>query len=463
MWSDGSSREQLDRIWRYLCEMPGLEEDNEDLSDEVNMINERLKLIETILRQRKEQHVRGEMKKHESVIAQFEYTDEDDTNVPDPVLIIKTRNLNKKTTLNIGGERHEVSWRTLESAPHTRLGRLASAENHDQIMECVDLYSLVDNEFFFDRHPRSFLAILNFYRTGKLHVADEMCVMAFNDDLEYWGISDLWLETCCQNKFIARKEFVEDEMKKEAQNLLQREKSVRGGNINTPWTRCQNFLWDLFERPETSIAARIMSYISVLFVVISTVAMILNTMPEFEGPKDSSGHPTDNYILSMLETICIIWFSLEYILRFVGAPHKLDFLKDAMNIVDILAILPYFITLLVTELMYNSEDGGDNFHELRQVVSVFRIMRILRFNINYLHFFNLTILYSGSSSLLVTRLVYNPLPTLSRTVTRSSLSWSSSCPWVSSCSPASSTSQRRTRSQHSLPPYQPHSGGRSSP
>ena len=36
------------------------------------------------------------------------------------------------------------------------------------------------------------------YRTGKLHVVDEMCVMAFADDLDYWGIEDLHLEHCCQ-------------------------------------------------------------------------------------------------------------------------------------------------------------------------------------------------------------------------------------------------------------------------
>jgi potassium voltage-gated channel Shab-related subfamily B protein 1 len=116
--------------------------------------------------------------------------------------------------------RHEVMWKMLEQIPDTRLGLLCKATTHSSIMALCAEYSIIDNEYFFDRHPRSFNTILNFYRTGKLHIADEMCVLAFKDDLDYWGIPDYYLETCCTNKFVTKTEHVEEEMEGEASKLI---------------------------------------------------------------------------------------------------------------------------------------------------------------------------------------------------------------------------------------------------
>ena len=51
-----------------------------------------------------------------------------------------------------------------------------------------------------------------------------------------------------------------------------------------------------------------------MFVVISTVGMCLNTMEAFQH-LDLRGDPLDNPKLALIESVCISWFTLEYLLR----------------------------------------------------------------------------------------------------------------------------------------------------
>ena len=84
---------------------------------------------------------------------------------------------NKRIFINVGGIRYETYKSTLKLIKESRLANLSST-NSD--------YDPVRNEYFFDRDPVSFLAILNYFRTGLLHAPNLVCGNRFYDELRYF-------------------------------------------------------------------------------------------------------------------------------------------------------------------------------------------------------------------------------------------------------------------------------------
>ena len=96
--------------------------------------------------------------------------------------------------------------------------------------------------------------------------------------------------------------------------------------------------------------------ISIACIMTSIVNFCLETLPNFDRPAclntTGSSDPADlvpnyNDVFFIIESICVTWFTIEFILRLVSSPSKWAFCKDIMNIFDVLAILPFFVVLVV--------------------------------------------------------------------------------------------------------------------
>ncbi|XP_056444057.1 shaker-related potassium channel tsha2-like [Gadus chalcogrammus] len=278
----------------------------------------------------------------------------------------------ERVVVNISGLRFETQLRTLAQFPATLLG---------DPRKRMRFFDPLRNEYFFDRNRPSFDAILYYYQSGgRLRRPVNVPVDIFMEEIKFYELGEEVIEN-----------FKEDEgfIKEEERPL--------------PDHEFQRQVWLLFEYPESSGPARGIAIVSVLVILISIVIFCLETLPEFRedsgrshgngdrapalngttvrggGGGEKPNPFTDPFFI--VETLCIIWFSFELLVRFLACPSKAAFFKNIMNTIDIVAIMPYFITLGL-ELAEHQGNGQQAMSlailRVIRLVRVFRIFKLSR-------------------------------------------------------------------------------------
>uniref|UniRef100_A0A8C5LQU9 Potassium voltage-gated channel subfamily V member 2 n=1 Tax=Leptobrachium leishanense TaxID=445787 RepID=A0A8C5LQU9_9ANUR len=292
-------------------------------------------------------------------------------------------------SINVGGTSYQISYTVAASYPKTRIGRLATYTDRQRKLDLCDDYSPMEDVYFFDRDPAVFHHIYNFYRTGVLWVRDELCPRSFLEEINYWGIRIKHTPRCCRILFEERQDELNEQLKIQRElraemETEENEECFRGmlyGNL-------RRRTWNLMEKPFSSVTAKAMAVASSFFVLISVVAMTLNTVEEMQY-KNASGLPSGRPYLEHVETLCIAFFTLEYLLRLLSTPDPQRFVRSALNAVDLIAILPLYLQLLLERFTDEDQNGKGSSHEheieavgrvgkLGQVLRIMRLMRIFR-------------------------------------------------------------------------------------
>ncbi|XP_004861967.1 potassium voltage-gated channel subfamily G member 2 [Heterocephalus glaber] len=273
--------------------------------------------------------------------------------------------------INVGGCRVRLAWAALARCPLARLERLRACRGHDELLRVCDDYDVSRDEFFFDRSPCAFRAIVALLRAGKLRLLRGPCALAFRDELAYWGIDEARLERCCLRRLRRREEEVAEERAGPAAHGTPGSpaRALGPGRLE----RGRRRLRDVVDNPHSGLAGKLFACVSVAFVAVTAVGLCLSTMPDIRAEEERGECSEKCRSLFVLETVCVAWFSFEFLLRSLQAESKCAFLRTPLNIIDILAILPFYVSLLL-----GLAAGPAGSKLLERAGLVLRLLRALR-------------------------------------------------------------------------------------
>lgn len=267
--------------------------------------------------------------------------------------------------INVRGMVFETYEETLAQYPQTLLGNPKKR---------VHYLNPLSGEYCFDRDKFLFDSILFFYQShGILAFPEDIPKECFIEEIRFFQLHE-----------------VDERIKNEIDPPEEAEKVVV-----LPENAIKRKIWLLFEDPDSSVFADLLAKLSVVIIIISTVTFCLETMESIRNQvvnicineSVSSRNNTTELPIEKkygkecfvdkqyelwhtIEAAYVAWFTFEYLMRLFSSPQRCKFFKSAMGMIDLLAIMPYYITLI--------SRGNVNSIPVLGIIRLLRIIRLLK-------------------------------------------------------------------------------------
>ena len=286
----------------------------------------------------------------------------------------------ERIKINVSGKRYELTFNRLFKSPKSLLAGAARRAYY---------YDAEKDEFFFDRNRMAFESVYHFYQTaGEFvrpeHIPDDLLMQ----EMQFFGLV----------RYISL-----------PGNVSSSVTSPKTAKRSVPNNRYQRRIWELFESPGSSVGARLVNVLMLLVIILSIITMCTETLPEFNdagmsptSKNHQQGTTNETYnvrkqleshnravtnlrlskklkTLFILEAFCVICFSLELLIRFIVSPDKLRFCWNVLNIFDLLAVLPFYVTLAVSAQTLTTVQSAYVLRVLR-LTRLFRLVKIYRYS-----------------------------------------------------------------------------------
>ncbi|VDO11347.1 unnamed protein product [Rodentolepis nana] len=259
---------------------------------------------------------------------------------------------------NVSGLIFETYVTTLERFPNTLLGNPNLLSRY---------YDEKHGYYFFDRHRESFESILYYYQSnGFIQRPFGVSLAVFLDEVRFFRLGDAAFRA-----------------------VLKDEGLTALDDIKLPKNKVRRKMWLFLEYPLSSCYAKWFSFTSIAIILLSVASFCLETLPAFITYQvDMSGPipvftPSKFYFKDeffYLELVCMLWFTLEIFLRLFSCPNRLAFFKSALNIFDIISVVPFYIQLIMMlcESPFTPSTMYMRFFRFLRLLRVVRILKLSR-------------------------------------------------------------------------------------